>query len=291
MQRGHHQLSTWGLLRQEKLRTIRDWIEQLVSQGFLVKQGEYNQLCVSPEGRLLLHGERVPRLLRPAEPSLAAKTPGVREADSWEGVDHGLFDELRRLRHELATAQDVPAFVVFGDAAVRDMARRRPSTLDTFGQIRGVGEKKRTDYGQLFVDRITAYCLANELAMDVPPAEPSAAQSSAPSNAAGPNLSAIIAFPLFRQGLSVQQVAEQLRRAPSTVHGYLSDYLRNDKIRDPSSWVDAATAHRITQAAQQVGTERLKPIHELLGGQVGYEVIRIVVVCLQNAAAQRGDEC
>ena len=69
VQRGHHQLSTWGLLRQEALRTIRDWIEQLVSQGFLVKHGEYNQLSVTPEGRRLLHGERVPRLLRPAQPS------------------------------------------------------------------------------------------------------------------------------------------------------------------------------------------------------------------------------
>ncbi|MHB8970768.1 MAG: DNA helicase RecQ [Pirellulaceae bacterium] len=290
VQRGHHQLSTWGLLRQEALRTIRDWIEQLVSQGFLVKHGEYNQLSVTPEGRRLLHGERVPRLLRPAQPSPAAKTRGAREADSWAGVDRGLFDELRRLRHELAAAQDVPAFVVFGDAAVRDMARQRPSTLDTFRQIRGVGEKKWTDYGRGFVDRITTYCHAYELAMDVPSAEPSAAYVQAPSKAAGPNLSAISAFPLFRQGLSVQQVADQLRRAPSTVQGYLTDYLKYEEICDPSPWVDAATAQRITHAARQVGTERLKPIHELLGGQVGYELIRIVVVCLQNAATQQEDD-
>jgi ATP-dependent DNA helicase RecQ len=168
LQLGHHQLSTWGLLSGENLRTIRDWIEQLVSQEYLEKVGEYNLLHVTTAGRRLLRGEQTPRLLRPVKPAKAAKPKAV--ADSWEGVDRGLFDDLRQLRREKAAAENVPAYIVFGDAALRDMARRRPTTPAGFRLVRGVGEKKLTDYGEEFIERIAAYCRAHGLPTDVAPA-------------------------------------------------------------------------------------------------------------------------
>lgn len=281
LQLGHDRLSTWGLLADENLRTIRDWIEQLVSQEFLVKVGEYNQLRVTPEGWRVLRGEVTPRLLRPARPAQAAKAAAPE--DSWEGVDRGLFDELRRLRHERAAAQHVPAYVVFGDASLRDMARRRPSTPAGFRQINGVGDKKLADYGQAFVERIVAYCQANQLPLDVPPPVGAMAPVSAPPIPPTPGAAAQTAFPLFRQGLSVEQVVQRLARAPSTVRGYLCLFIQQERITDPSPWVDPATAQRVVDAAGQVGTERLKPVFDLLGGQVSYDQIRIVVWCLKNA--------
>jgi ATP-dependent DNA helicase RecQ len=281
LQLGHDRLSTWGLLADEKLRTIRDWIEQLVTQEFLVKVGEYNLLQVTPEGWRVLRGEVTPRLLRPARPAKAAK-PAAPE-DSWEGVDRGLFDELRRLRHERAAAQHVPAYVVFGDASLREMARRRPSTPAGFRQINGVGDKKLADYGQAFVERIVAYCQANQLPLDVPPPVGPLAPILPPPIPPTPGAAAQTAFPLFRQGLSVEQVAQRLARAPSTVRGYLCLFIQQERITDPSPWVDPVTARRVADAAGQVGTERLKPIFDLLGGQVGYDQIRIVVWCLKNA--------
>jgi ATP-dependent DNA helicase RecQ len=280
LQQGHNQLSTWGLLRDESLRTVRDWIEQLVSQDFLAKVGEYNVLEVTPEGRRLLRGEITPRLLRPAKAAKAAKPRAA--ADSWEGVDRGLFDELRRLRHEKAAAQNVPAYIVFGDAALRDMARRRPSTLAGFRHVRGVGEKKLADHGQAFIDRITAYCRANEVPMDVEPEPVEGATPPSPRVKSGPSMSTISAFQFFRQGLSVEQVAQQMDRAASTVHGYLAEFIRHEKITDPSPWIDAATVRRVAQAARETGTRRLKPIFERLDGQVSYDQIRIVVLCMNQ---------
>jgi ATP-dependent DNA helicase RecQ len=168
VQSGHDRLSTWGLLENENVRTVRDWIEQLVSQEFLTKIGEYNQLQVTPAGWQLLRGEVTPRLLRPVRQPTSAKAPKARGGQSWEGVDRGLFAELRRLRHAQAAAQQVPAYIVFGDAALRDMARRRPSTLAAFRQVNGVGDKKLADYGREFVDCITTYCRSHALPLDVP---------------------------------------------------------------------------------------------------------------------------
>ena len=287
VQRGHQRLSTWGLLAGERLRTIRDWIEQLVCQGFLEKVGEYHILRLTASGRQVLKGHQTPKLLRPAgKPDRAKAARAV--VDSWEGVDRGLFDELRRLRHELAARQNLPAYIVFGDAALRDMARRRPSSLEGLRRVYGVGEKKLADYGPAFLERIKAYCRGNGLAMDVEPsaAEASTAQAAAAQPAAaGPpppriTAAAVRAFPLFDQRLPVEEVAGRLGRAVSTVHGYLAQYIEQKQITDPTPWVDPVTAERISRAAQEVGTERLKPIFERLGGQVGYDQIRIVVLCL-----------
>ncbi len=69
----------------------------------------------------------------------------------------GLFEELRRLRKEIADEEHVPAFVVFGDAALTDMARKQPETLAQFLSVKGVGEYKARRYGRRFVELIRNY--------------------------------------------------------------------------------------------------------------------------------------
>ena len=276
VQRGHHELSTWGILDQESKRTIRDWIEQLVGQGFLAKVGEYNLLQITDAGRQVLRGESVPRLLRPVDRK--GRSRAAPFVDSWEGVDRGLFEQLCQLRYGEATARGCPPYLVFDDAALRDMARRRPSNLASLHQVRGVGEKKLADFGTMFVESIVDYCQQHQLETDLGPT---------PSANVAPNQSEVRrakaeAFEFFEQGRSIADVAQRLDRATSTVEDYLAEYLHTAGVTDPSSWVDVATAERVRTAAHRVGMERLKPIFEDLGGEIDYSSIKIVVACEQN---------
>lgn len=157
IERGHENLSTHGLLEEHSLRTVRDWTEQLVGQGFLEKTGEYNTLSVTQLGRELLRGGHTPRLLKPSEPQRSRRSRTQEDGDQWEGVHKGLFEELRKLRRDLAHERSVPAYIVFGDQSLRDMARSRPTTLDDFRQVSGVGEKKLTEYGDAFVTCIRQF--------------------------------------------------------------------------------------------------------------------------------------
>ena len=161
-QNGHQSLSTYALLKKESLRTIRDWIDQLVGQGYLTKTGEYNVLQVTPAGWNVLRGEGTPRLLKPVRESSAQKEErkkkrGSVESESWDGVDRDLFQLLRSLRSEQAEQLGVPPYIVFGDASLRDMARRKPQTLAEFRSIKGVGEKKLADFGDTFIACIQQY--------------------------------------------------------------------------------------------------------------------------------------
>jgi ATP-dependent DNA helicase RecQ len=163
----HDQLSTFGLLKDHEKQAIRDWIEQLASQGFLAKEGEFNVLKITPAGRKLLKGELKPRLLKPRKE--AKKKAAAVETDAWEGVHRELFEALRKLRRDEAERRGISTYIVFSDAALREMARRRPSTLEAFRTIRGVGEKKLEDYGDLFVNCLVKYCGEHRLPMDVRP--------------------------------------------------------------------------------------------------------------------------
>lgn len=165
LDRGHDGLSTYGLLKDHDKRHVRDWIEQLVGQGCLEKTGDYDVLQLTDDGWGVLRGERTPRLLKPAEVKKRRTAKAVR--DSWDGVDRGLFDVLRGLRREKAQEHGVPPYVIFGDATLRDLARRRPSSFDALLEIHGIGEKKREQFGHEFLMAVIGYCDEHGVDMDV----------------------------------------------------------------------------------------------------------------------------
>ena len=318
-ERGHGKLSTYGLLSHERKGTVRDWIEQLVGQEFLRKEGEYNVLQVTQTGRQLLKGQGQVQLLRPVPKTNERRaTPTL---DSWDGVDRGLFDDLRVLRRAEAVARNLAPYMVFDDATLREFARRRPSSLTALHAIRGVGEKKLKEFGECFLQRIAVYCRSNQLALDVPvvPSIPDSglrsraetnetiASSSAPrvgeagrsitdppASSTTPrrapvlqNPTTLAAFKAFDAGRMIEEVCRELDRAVSTVYQYLYDYILERGVVDPTRWVAVETVNRVEQAIDLVGMERLKPIYEHLNQSVSYEEIRIVTRCREVRMAQQ----
>ena len=150
----HDKLSTHGLLSRFSKRVVRDWVEQLVAQGYVSKVGEYSVLKVTESGRQVLKGKETPKLLKPSEKKARKARAAV---VGWQDVDEGLFEELRKLRRRLAEEKHIPAFVVFSDATLRDMARLKPVTTEDFLDVNGVGEKKCEQYAQVFLHAIAQY--------------------------------------------------------------------------------------------------------------------------------------
>jgi ATP-dependent DNA helicase RecQ len=140
----HDKLSTYGLLKDATRSAVRDWIEQLADQDCLAR-GDYGVLKVTEKGRRVLKGIDQPLLIAPAVKKAAPK-PSV-AVDSWEGVDRALFEKLRRLRTRLAREKNVPAYIVFSDATLRELARKRPSNAGALLDVSGIGMKKLEEYG------------------------------------------------------------------------------------------------------------------------------------------------
>ena len=293
----HDELSTWGLLSDESAQIIRDWIGQLISQDFLARVGEYGVLSVTPRGRDLLKGSSTPKLLRTVEPVARQKRRARKLTASWEGVDRSLFDDLRILRHDLASEAGVPAYVVFTDETLREMAKFRPTTLDGMLRIKGIGEKRLATYGEPFLTAVLTYCEHAAVESDVwpdsektPASKPrsnpeESSQSLTGSAEKGEKSAKPRAFQMFREGASVDKVQVETGRALSTLYGYLIEFIQVEGLCDPTAWIQEGEFLRVREATLETGFEKLKPIHELLGGEVSYETIRVAVACLQNEAA------
>jgi ATP-dependent DNA helicase RecQ len=154
---GHVALSTFGLLKHESSSAIRGYIEQLVAGGLLVRDGDpYPVLRLTPIGAALLKGNGSFALYRELQPA-ATRTRRRGDGAALSGVNPELFDVLRQLRQRLARERGVPPYVIFHDTTLREMAERRPSTLDDLHDIYGIGAKKAADFGDAFLDAIRTF--------------------------------------------------------------------------------------------------------------------------------------
>jgi ATP-dependent DNA helicase RecQ len=159
----HEQLSTYGLLKDTDRKMLTNLLYQLIDDGLLERTtDERPVLRLNAASREVLRGTRAVHLL---QPKLKVKKTRFDEA-SWEGVDGGLFEALRALRRELADERGVPAYVLFSDATLRDMARARPGSATALLHVRGVGERKLADLGERFLEEISSYCRVKGLSLD-----------------------------------------------------------------------------------------------------------------------------
>jgi len=155
----HHELSTFGLLKDEAPAAIRGYIEQLVGGGLLVRDGDpYPVLRLTGPGASLLRGVGDCVLYREVKPPSSRKRTRSTIRDTVTlGVDADLFDVLREVRVRLARARGVPPYVIFHDTTLRDMVERRPKTIEELHDVYGVGAKKAADFGDAFLDAIRTF--------------------------------------------------------------------------------------------------------------------------------------
>jgi ATP-dependent DNA helicase RecQ len=157
---GHHGLSTFGLMADESVAFIRYMIEQLIGQGFLRREGEFSTLALADSAKKILKGELTPVLVKPL---VAAKQKEItqkgrkKKEEEWAEIDQELFQVLRSKRAELARTQGVPAFIIFGDKSLRDIARIKPVTKEAFATVYGVGDHKLRIYADAFIAVIKKY--------------------------------------------------------------------------------------------------------------------------------------
>lgn len=152
----HQDLSVFGLLPNETIPTLRYMIEQLVGQGLLLREGEFSTLALAEKGRLVLKGEANIQLAKPV--ALPKKKDRIKKSAAsrmeFTNDDEKLFHILREERSQLAQKKNVPAYIIFSDKTLIDMARKKPKTPEEFLSVFGVGEEKQKKYAESFIAKI-----------------------------------------------------------------------------------------------------------------------------------------
>jgi ATP-dependent DNA helicase RecQ len=148
---GHDTLSVFGVgteLGEAEWRTV---LRQLIAQGLLAVEGTYNTFVLTEASRPVLRGEHPVRLRRDPPRQARSRSRGsgaTRPAVELPGDAAAVFEQLRAWRGATAREQGLPAYVIFHDATLREIAVRRPAGLAELGSIGGIGEAKLAKYGE-----------------------------------------------------------------------------------------------------------------------------------------------
>ncbi|MCV3208017.1 DNA helicase RecQ [Mesorhizobium sp. YC-39] len=158
--RGHERLASFGSGVAHKKDFWLSLIRQLVAGGFLEPDPSgHGGLAIAEKGHALGRGE-IPFQYRIETRHRAARgkprSAGGAAADT-EGLDASLLAALKALRLRLAKERQVPAYVIFSDRTLIDMAERRPRDLDAFAEVNGVGAAKLREFGEMFLSAIAAH--------------------------------------------------------------------------------------------------------------------------------------
>ena len=141
-------LSTYGLLKDRGRSEIHAMIEHLEAEGYLSSDPEYQTLDLTSAASEVLYRGKTVTMKVEKEPEQVAAQP----AQTLAGEQADLFDALKELRAALAKEAGVPAYVVFTNATLTDMAKKKPQNLSEFKRVSGVGELKAAWYGKAFLE-------------------------------------------------------------------------------------------------------------------------------------------
>lgn len=176
---GYFKLKTFGVGRDVPARHWKDYLLQMLQLGYFeIAYNEHNHLKITPAGSDVLFGRSkaqlatiIPEEERPENRNRKREKKGTQEKQRTPkklnlfggatllGKEEGeqLFEELRALRRQLAEEELVPPYVIMSDKVLHLICLHRPTTIEAFGQINGIGEYKKRKYGDVFIQVIKRY--------------------------------------------------------------------------------------------------------------------------------------
>ena len=264
-QRRHNELSTYGIGRELRRDAWQAIGRELLRLGLIeCAPGKFATLKLTQTGVDALR-QRTPITLT-KQIDVAAST-GKARAGAIE-CDERLFERLRVLRRKLADERNVPAYVIFSDVSLREMARAYPTTASEFRRVPGVGEQKLKDFAEPFLAGIAEYLATN-------PRQTFTDAHARPRRRSALNDSESETLRRFRKGESVDEIARARGFVRSTIYGHLVAAIESGQAIERDRFFSAAQQIEIAAAFRQISDEKLTDVSALLGGKYNIGELRM----------------
>jgi ATP-dependent DNA helicase RecQ len=269
----HEQLSTYGIGKEHSRPEWAAIGRELIRLGFIRQTTEkFSVLELTNAGAAILKSRTKVTLTKPVT---APERQDHRVGEI--ACDESLFDRLRQLRKRLADERDVPAYIVFSDVALRQMARDYPADERDFTRISGVGERKLREFGRTFLGEISAHLQTNtrQIFAEDSIAAPLIRKSSL-------NDTTRETLRRFRAGEAVEQIAANRQFAVSTIYGHLATAIEAGEKIDVDELLTSEVQEQIAAVFAKFGFGNIGGARESLGNKFDYGLFRIY-----RAAKQR----
>ncbi|MCL2305209.1 MAG: DNA helicase RecQ [Planctomycetaceae bacterium] len=286
-ERQHNLLPTYGVGKEHDKIFWRGLIDALLAQGLVsISDQQYPTPKVTEEGWKVLRKQRDFQMIRSAPSKRSKKQPSF-SGGTVENYSKGLFEQLRNIRMKLASAENVPPYVVFSDRSLREMAACFPTTPEQLLAISGVGNRKLNTYGQQFLGVISRYVAKHpeEYAQRPTP-------SSQEERKYEPRLmnSEQETLRLLLEGKTLEEIGIIRALKRSTVLSHVETLLNAgfEVLFTPDIAPDRL--EQIAEWFRQANSWNLTPVVEIAAGQLSYEEARLARIVLKQRKNKKSGE-
>ncbi len=278
---GFNNLSTYGIMKDYSKEELKEFINTLISHGYLDYIGEYPVARINNKSIDILKGNE--KIL-------------FKEARQVTNVfkSNDLFESLRSLRASIATEERVPPYVVFGDNTLKELSTRMPVNREQFLDISGVGEVKLEKYGDVFLSEINKYIDENSIEVQwsfknsntstqkTTESSSRDRKSKLSNNNVEKKKSHLQTIDMLKVTGDLQEVASARELAITTVFSHIQQYVSEGNELDFNMKFDNIFTEEeeilILEVIEEVGCGKLKPIKEKLPNGISYDAIKAVVL-------------
>ena len=279
-ERGHHDLPVFGISRDMDSNDLKEMVRSLVTNGFLTQQSSgYPTLSVSARGRKFLKDRESLTLTRPKHtaPTMPKSLDTLNRETAY---DTRLFDELAALRLEIAAQREVPAYQIFGNKALQQMAFHMPVDEQQFSNISGVGYAKLRDFSRPFLKVINEYIQANSQYTEIKRVPITAPKRR---TVLGINMSIRETRDLISQGLSMAEAAEERGISETTIRSHLERLVQEGGQVELNHLLPSEERRiKIESAFKEIGEARLTPVRDMLGEDYSWDELAVVRLALRQ---------
>ena len=280
---GFDELSTYGIVKNYTKDALTEFINMLISHGYLNYKGEYPVLKLNQLSMDIVKGEK----------QVFVKEQVVKKIKIEENE---LFIILKELRMEISREEKIPPYMVFGDSTLKELSNRMPITDEQFLDISGVGNSKLNKYGDKFMAKIKEYIeeknievnwsfnrtKSTNISFDEVLENDDNKKYSKTKEEGEKRKSHDITVDYIKLGKSLKEIAKERNLALTTIMGHVQQYISegneiNFKI-NLEEFFDNDEEKIILKAIDEVGYNKLKDIKEIVPSEITYDAIRAVVL-------------
>ncbi len=264
-ERNYHQLRTYGVGNGHSYAEWQHYINQLINLGFIeIAYDDHLKLKITPEGHAIIKNDKkvqLSRFISQAKKKKIEKESKTQKKSS-TAVESSLFESLRAYRKEIAAQNKVPAYVIFHDATLNEIANQLPKNEAELLEIQGMGKLKLERFGEAILQIVNNH----------KPKEITSKLSTSQQTLA-----------LYNSGLSLDEIAAERNLSPTTIIGHLCKLFEENHPIDLNKYVTEYEVNQIRSSRKKLkNTNQLKPIYEDLNGEIDFQKIAIGLTILSK---------
>lgn len=272
----HKELKVYGIGKDKPRDEWMHYTRELLSSGYLqMSDSQYPVLQLTEKSKgVLFRGEKV--FLHAPIQITTVKEPVIYQQLPYE---KDLFENLKKLRNKIAHEENVPAYLIFSDSSLIDLATYLPFTTDDLSKISGFGVYKIEKYGEAFLEHVQDYCNEQGLDTRIELKQPKRERKTKQLRERDTDTKKV-SLEFYQSGMSITDIAEKRLLSVNTIETHLAFYISSGKL-DINNFVPPDKQELIRTALTKYGKSSLRLLKENLPEEIGYGDIKFTLAATE----------